>query len=53
MWKRRCDQFEALKDRDDDIIRRVAKFGYQKSLENYEYWKKREDDDDVYGRDWN
>ena len=50
-WKTRCDQFEALKNHEDRIICQVARFGYQKSLENYEYWKKREDDEDVYGRD--
>ena len=41
-----------LNDHDEDIIRRVAQFGYLKSQKNYEYWKKREDDEDVHGRDW-
>lgn len=50
-WKNKAELFEALKDHEDGIIREVAEVGYQKSRENYEYWKKREDDEDVYGRD--
>ena len=53
VWKNRCKQFQDLKNHDDEIIRQIAAVGYQKSLENYEYWKRREDDEDVYGRGWN
>ncbi|MCY3780043.1 MAG: ATP-binding protein [Chloroflexi bacterium] len=52
MWKQRCEEFAELRDHDDDVIRRVAEFGYPKSQNNYENYKKQEDDEDVHGRDW-
>ena len=51
MWEKRRDEFAELRDHDDDVIRRVAEYGCLKSQENYEYYKKQEDDEDVHGRD--
>ena len=53
VWQARRKQFQDLKDHDDESIRNLADVGYSMSLENFEYWKKREDDESVYGRDRN
>ena len=51
-WKYRVEEFETLAGYEDEVIQEVAAVGRQKCLENYEYWKAREDEEDVYGQDW-
>ena len=52
MWKQKCDQFAERRDHEDDVIRQVARIGYLESRQNYDRYKKEEDDEDVHGRDW-
>ena len=53
VWKKRCYQFEALRDHEDEIIRALAGLGYRRSDEQYKKELDKERDEDVYGRDWN
>ena len=52
VWKKWLDQFEAIRDHEDDIIRHIAELGYQRSNEQYKVELEKERDEDVYGRDW-
>ena len=52
VWKRWRDQFETIRDHEDEIIRRIAEIGFQRSDERYKKELNKERDEDVYGRDW-
>ena len=49
--KNLCEQFDAYRNDSDETVRRIAETGYQYYLDQYNQEKKREDDEDVYGRD--
>ena len=51
-WKNWRDQFETIRDHEDQVIRQCAAMGYQRSNERYMEELAKERDDDVYGRDW-
>lgn len=50
VWRRWRDQFEAIRNHKDEIIRHIAEVGYQRSNDQYEAELKKERDEDVYGR---
>ena len=51
-WKARYEQFADHRGHDDDIIGRVAEFGYLKCLKEYEDYKKQEEDNAIHGDNW-
>ena len=51
-WKNWRDQFDAIRDHEDEIIRGIAEIGYRSSEERYKEELDKERDEDVYGRDW-
>ena len=50
-WRVWRDQFEAIRNHEDEDIRQIAEIGYRKSNEQYEAELEKERDEDVYGRD--
>lgn len=51
VWKTWRDQFDAIRNYEDAIIRQIAEIGYQRSNEQYEAELAKERDEDVYGRE--
>ena len=49
--KNRCDQFNAYRNDTDEDVLKIAEYGYQYYLDQFKKEKKREDDEDVFGRD--
>ncbi len=49
--KSQYKQFERFCSDNDEIVRRIANAGNEYFSQQYEYWRKRERDEDVFGRD--
>jgi len=50
-WRGWRNQFEGIRDHEDEVIRHIAAIGYQRSDEQYKALLEKERDEDVYGRD--
>lgn len=48
--KNQYKQFEPFRNDSDEIVQRIADTGYDYFSKQYEHLRKREDDEDVFGR---